>query len=642
MEKINRNEPCPCGSGKKYKKCCGANDAISITDVLINEIDEMQKQLLHFAYYHFGYEINEDFETLEVSLNIENDPDREFYEMIHSIWFSLFEELDDGETIVEQFIKAESGKIKRPKLKSILHTWTDARTIAGRVLAVNDNTLTVEDGFSAEQLETINLAESIQLEEGSFFVGILLPFENRYVFFPAPLELPGLNPDFAISYIEDSSFDADYDSPQEYLTDFFIDVISELPMVDGLVEADALDWPAPIYKEVAELLIEKLEGMMPPPVINAGVILWNQFCQKKQKRIQNPNIYVAALHYLLFTINPLEQGVSQKELAKLYGVSAGSISSIFSEMEHVLADEIAELIEIVYDDDLPFDPPSVQTAPVIEFPKNHGANLSGADSNVMTLTSAAEKPAKKKAGRKVSRRDEERARQLIYDAWQTDGKQRYKLAEEALQLNPNCVDAYVILAEKTKSLEEAILLYEKGIQAGERELGKEFFKENTGYFWGMLETRPFMRAKLHYAEALSLLGKVDVAARQFEELLELNPMDNQGVRYSLFVAYMDLGNFEKARALLVQYDEETAQHLFNKLLLELYEHGFTAKAEMLLKGAKKVNKFVVPYLIGKKRLPAYPPEYYGFGDENEAIVYADMHLHLWKKIDGLKDWLTGK
>ena len=25
QEKIGRNDPCPCGSGKKYKKCCGAN-----------------------------------------------------------------------------------------------------------------------------------------------------------------------------------------------------------------------------------------------------------------------------------------------------------------------------------------------------------------------------------------------------------------------------------------------------------------------------------------------------------------------------------------------------------------------------------------------------------------------------------------
>jgi len=25
-KKTGRNEPCPCGSGKKYKKCCGANE----------------------------------------------------------------------------------------------------------------------------------------------------------------------------------------------------------------------------------------------------------------------------------------------------------------------------------------------------------------------------------------------------------------------------------------------------------------------------------------------------------------------------------------------------------------------------------------------------------------------------------------
>ena len=22
-QKVGRNDPCPCGSGKKYKKCCG-------------------------------------------------------------------------------------------------------------------------------------------------------------------------------------------------------------------------------------------------------------------------------------------------------------------------------------------------------------------------------------------------------------------------------------------------------------------------------------------------------------------------------------------------------------------------------------------------------------------------------------------
>lgn len=26
-DKVGRNDPCPCGSGRKYKKCCGAADA---------------------------------------------------------------------------------------------------------------------------------------------------------------------------------------------------------------------------------------------------------------------------------------------------------------------------------------------------------------------------------------------------------------------------------------------------------------------------------------------------------------------------------------------------------------------------------------------------------------------------------------
>ena len=24
VDRVGRNEPCPCGSGKKYKRCCGA------------------------------------------------------------------------------------------------------------------------------------------------------------------------------------------------------------------------------------------------------------------------------------------------------------------------------------------------------------------------------------------------------------------------------------------------------------------------------------------------------------------------------------------------------------------------------------------------------------------------------------------
>ena len=35
-EKVGRNEPCPCGSGKKYKKCCGPKDAEALAEFMRN------------------------------------------------------------------------------------------------------------------------------------------------------------------------------------------------------------------------------------------------------------------------------------------------------------------------------------------------------------------------------------------------------------------------------------------------------------------------------------------------------------------------------------------------------------------------------------------------------------------------------
>jgi tetratricopeptide (TPR) repeat protein len=47
MKKPGRNEPCPCGSGKKYKKCCLNNPAVGGTfiytdlDMLSNKVPRL-------------------------------------------------------------------------------------------------------------------------------------------------------------------------------------------------------------------------------------------------------------------------------------------------------------------------------------------------------------------------------------------------------------------------------------------------------------------------------------------------------------------------------------------------------------------------------------------------------------------------
>src|SRR5690606_16248117 len=36
---VGRNDPCPCGSGKKYKKCCGREEAVDLQQVIDAELD---------------------------------------------------------------------------------------------------------------------------------------------------------------------------------------------------------------------------------------------------------------------------------------------------------------------------------------------------------------------------------------------------------------------------------------------------------------------------------------------------------------------------------------------------------------------------------------------------------------------------
>lgn len=643
-EKINRNDPCPCGSGKKYKKCCGANQAVSITHLLEQEMDDLQKQILHYAYTHYELELDDSFEEIAENIIIPDEQLEQFYAFIHAVWFLLFEPLEDGKTILEKYIAYEGKRIQRPKLQQILQSWTNARAIVGEVLQVSENLLTMKVAFTGEQVEVVPLAEEFPVTEGSFFMGLMLPYDQKSIFFPGPFELSSITAEAAIQSIETDSLNAGYDEPLEYVEDYFIEIMSELPML-GNVELDIenLDWPAPIYKEVAEIFQKAMERMdESTEAVETGVLLWHQFCQKRQKRMKNPNNYAAALHYLVSTVFPLKVSLTQRQLEEYYGVSKGSISPIYGELDYVLLHEPLDAEEN--------DPAGIRPL----------SNRSGIHASNPMLTERAMREAlaeleggefksieeatrlineKLNSPKKAPMGTKEKAQQMIYDAFESEGPQRYRLAKEALKLDPNCVDAYNLLAEAAPSLEEAAGIYEKALFLGQRELGKKFFQENKGYFWGLMETRPFMRAKFNFAQTLVDLGKQQEAIKQYKELLELNPQDNQGVRYSLFIAYIDNDELEKARNLLDEYDEGLARGSYNRALLEIMEHGFTPTASKLMKVAKKENKYVIPYLLGKKRLPSQLPEYYGFGDENEAIVYADEHLHLWNKINGLNDWL---
>ena len=119
-----------------------------------------------------------------------------------------------------------------------------------------------------------------------------------------------------------------------------------------------------------------------------------------------------------------------------------------------------------------------------------------------------------------------RAQELIYQAFDDDDpEKRCQLAQQALALSPDCADAYVLLAEHAHSRTEALDLYAKGVEAGERALGAEKFAMNAGHFWGILETRPYMRARAGLARLLWTSGQRQEAVGHLQDMLRLNPND---------------------------------------------------------------------------------------------------------------------
>jgi hypothetical protein len=114
-----------------------------------------------------------------------------------------------------------------------------------------------------------------------------------------------------------------------------------------------------------------------------------------------------------------------------------------------------------------------------------------------------------------------------------------------------------VLADCTsKSKKERVALLEQAVAAGERSLGGQaFFDRNHGSFWGLLETRPYMRCRADLAGVLHEAGRPAEAIAHYEALLDLNPNDNQGNREFLFGLYFQVDDLAGVGRLLERYEQ---------------------------------------------------------------------------------------
>ncbi len=238
----------------------------------------------------------------------------------------------------------------------------------------------------------------------------------------------------------------------------------------------------------------------------------------------------------------------------------------------------------------------------------------------------------------------EEAQNVMYDAWDAeDADERVRLARKALEISHDCADAYVLLAEEVaENTWEAHDLYRNGVAAGERALGEQFLKENIGHFWGILETRPYMRAREGMADALMNLGRHEEAIGHYKEMLRLNPGDNQGIRYVMARHLAALGRYDELEALFSRHfaGELSADSIYTKVLLSFVQDGPTEKTGKLLTSAIAYNPHVFAYLTGVRPMPDEPPEAISPGSEDEAAAYMHDFSPAWLRVPAALEWLS--
>lgn len=238
--------------------------------------------------------------------------------------------------------------------------------------------------------------------------------------------------------------------------------------------------------------------------------------------------------------------------------------------------------------------------------------------------------------------EESRAMDLVYQAWEEGSKsKRVKLAKQALVLSPDCADAYLILAQDaTRDYKERETYIKQAVQAGERMIGEKEFKELEGNFWFALETRPYMRARVELAGLRMMQGDFDQAILDYQDMLRLNTNDNVGNRYPLWSLLLQTNRNDELKKSLTKYKGEyTAFYLYADALLNFRLSGESKKANIVLIQAIAANKYVVDYLLERKPLRASSSAYYSAGDEDEALLVAELYLEPWKSTEGAVAWL---
>lgn len=220
-------------------------------------------------------------------------------------------------------------------------------------------------------------------------------------------------------------------------------------------------------------------------------------------------------------------------------------------------------------------------------------------------------------------------------------KQAIKLAKEAYELCNECFDAILFQVDLEENSLKKEKLLKEGLAFEKERLKKEkyFEKDNIGQFYGIFETRPYMRGLYDQAMLFIEEGKITLAKEICKEILQLNSNDNMGARYLLMAIYAFLEEEKAMLQLYKKYPEENLEMLFPLFAL-YYKLGKEEKAKSYLERINKANPHFLKFFTKTIKMDENLPDgYYSHGEASEVIMYVIHYSFLIITLSTIKDFV---
>lgn len=185
---------------------------------------------------------------------------------------------------------------------------------------------------------------------------------------------------------------------------------------------------------------------------------------------------------------------------------------------------------------------------------------------------------------------------MAYEADSAEDALKY--AEKALETDKNCLDAEIIIADLSNDDPEDLKTeYEILIKKAEKHLKEQDIlnEENMGSFWGIIETRPYMRLRNFYIKLLQEMGKNKMAINECEDLLKLSENDNLGIRYTLISLYAFFEDEKNVLKLYKKYKENSTLMLL-PIVAMYYKMDNYKKAKKYLDDLTEVNSELLDFV----------------------------------------------